>query len=221
MKISSPIREAALLAAALALSGCSSEGGTGWQQFYDAAKMSFSSSGNSVTLDQAASIPYASIGVRVGDGPEQILVLAADMQGGRLWTSSAHIALSTRGGRIVRSSGLEHNLSGSAGGAELADFADPDAAPREITRLVDLHDLNLFSVTLKCRIEPRGSDPVTILGSEIKTHRVEETCMAERPDWSFTDMFWMDDSGFVWKSVQHIHPDFDAVTIEILRPPAG
>lgn len=215
----SPIRKAALLAAALALSGCSSESGTGWQQIYDAAKMSFSGSQDSVTLEQAAAIPYASIGVRVGDGQELILVLAADMQESKLWTSAARIAISTRGGRIERSSGLPHNLSGSSGGGALSDFADPNARSRDVTRQMDFRDLNLFSLTVKCHIEPRGADPVTILGTQIKTHRVEETCRSEQPDWSFTDIFWMDDSGLVWKSVQHIHPDFDPVTLEILRPP--
>jgi hypothetical protein len=221
MKISSPIRSAALALAALALSACSSEGNMGWRQIYDAAKMSLGGDAGAVTLEQASAISYASIGVRIGDGPEQMLVLAADMQGGRLWTSSAHIALSTRGGRIVRSSGLPHNLSGSEGGDALAGFADANARPREIVRQVDLQDLNLFSVALQCHIESKGADPVTILGAKIETHRVEETCRSERPDWSFTDIFWMDDSGFVWKSVQHVHPDLDAVTIEVLRPPAG
>lgn len=215
----SPIRNAAL-ATALMLAGCSSEGSTGWQQIYEAAKLSFNSDAGAITLQQASAIPYASIGVRVGDGPEQILVLAADMQGDRLWTSSAHIALSTRNGRIVRTSGLPHNLSGSVGGDALSGFADPGARPRDITRQVDLRDLNLFAVTLRCHIETRGEDPVTILGAQIKTHRVEETCRSEQPDWSFTDSFWMDGSGFVWKSVQHVHPDFDPIEIEILRPPA-
>lgn len=221
MKTLSPIRSAAMAAAVLTLSACSSEGNVGWRQIYDAAKMGFSADAGGITLQQASAIPYASIAVRVGDGPEQMLVLAADMQSGRLWTSSAHIALSTRGGRIVRTSGFAHNLSGSVGGEALSDFADPDAHPRDIPRQVDLRDLNLFSVVLQCRIQSRGRDPVTILGAQIKTHRVEETCRSERPDWSFTDIFWMDDSGFVWKSVQHVHPDLDPVEIEILRPPAG
>ncbi len=217
MKTSSPIRKAALLAAVLALAGCSSEGGTSWQQMYEAAKASFSGDAGDVTLQQASAVPYASIGVRVGDGPEQMLVLAADMQGGRLWTSAAHMALVTRDGRIVRTAGLAHNLSASTGGGP-AGFADPDA--RTLTRKVDFWDLNLFDVTLQCRIAPRWPEPVTILGARIKTHRVEESCKSARPDWSFTDVFWIDDSGLVWKSVQHVHPGLDPVTVEVLRPPA-
>jgi Group 4 capsule polysaccharide lipoprotein gfcB, YjbF len=221
MKRRSPILDAALIAAALALSGCSSESNTGWDQLYDAANAMLSGDGGAITLKQAASVPYASMGVRVGDRAEEMVVLASETQGGRLWTSAAHIALLTRGGRIVRTSGFARNLSAVSGDDPLPAFADANAAARAIKRQVDFWDLNLFAVTLDCRIESKGNDPVTILGAEIKTHRVEESCTSERPDWSFTDIFWMDNSGLVWKSVQYIHPGLDPIETEILRPPAG
>ncbi|HUJ03863.1 MAG TPA: YjbF family lipoprotein [Rhizomicrobium sp.] len=193
----------------------------GWSELYGAAGQMFSGGEGGVTLKEAAAVPYASMGVRVGDGPEAMVVLASDSDGQRLWTSAAHIALLTHGGRIVRSSGFAHNLSAVTGTDPLPAFADPDAGPREVTRQVDFWDMNLFAVTLSCRIESKGDDPVTILGATINTHRVEESCTATRPDWSFTDTFWMDKSGLVWKSVQHINPALDPVETEILRPPSG
>jgi hypothetical protein len=220
MKMRSPIREA-VLAGALLLAGCSSDGDTSWQDIYGAAKLAFSGDGGAITLKQAASVPYASMGVRMGDGPEQMVVLASDAQSGQLWTSAAHIAVETRGGRIVRTSGFAHNLSAVAGDDPLAAFADPAAPARDTVRQIDFQDMNLFAVTLHCHIESEGSDPVTILGARIKTLRIEETCHSEKPDWSFTNVFWMDTSGLVWKSVQHIHPDLDPLETEILRPPGG
>ncbi len=219
MPMPSPIREAALIACALMLTACSSDSNTDWSQLYQAAKLTFASDAGTVTLKDAASVPYASLGVRVGDGGETMVVLASDMQSGQLWTSSARAALLTRGGRIVRTSGFAHNLSAFAGDDPLPAFRDPAAAPVETTRQVDFWDMNLFSVTLHCRIASRGEDKVTILGSAIATHRVEESCTSDRPDWSFTNIFWMDRSGLVWKSVQYIHPDFDPLETEILRPP--
>jgi len=215
----SPLREAALIGALL-LAGCSSENDTGWQQIYEAGQMMFAGDAGTITLKQAASVPYASMGVRVGGGPEQMVVLASGGGAGQLWTSAAHIAIETRGGRIIRTSGFEYNLSAVAGGDPLAAFADPNAPAREDTRQADFRDMNLFAVTLHCHIESKGADPVTILGAVIKTHRIEEICKSEKPDWSFTNIFWMDASGLVWKSVQHIHPDLDPLTTEILRPPA-
>jgi len=220
MKTRSPILEAALFCALL-VSGCSSGSGTGWEDVYDAAKLAFSGDGGTVTLKQAASVPYASMGVRVGDGPQAMVVLASSDQAGRLWTSAAHVAIQTRGGRIVRTSGFAHNLSAVSGDDPLPAFADADAGPRDLTRQVDFWDMNLFAVTLHCHIESKGADPVAILGTTIKTHRIEERCESETPDWSFTNMFWMDGSGLVWKSRQYIHPGLDPLETEILRPPEG
>ena len=218
---SSPIREAVLIACALGLASCSSDSGADWSQLYEAAKLTFASDAGSVTLKEAAAVPYASMGVRVGDGAQAMVVLASGMQSEELWTSSARIALLTRGGRIVRTSGFAHNLSAFAGDDPLPLFRDPAHAPVETTRQVDFWDMNLFAVTLHCRIASRGEDKVSILGASIDTHRVEENCTSEKPDWSFTDTFWMDKSGLVWKSVQYVHPGLDPLETEILRPSAA
>ena len=39
-------------------------------------------------------------------------------------------------------------------------------------------------------------------------------------DPEFTDTFWVGASGLVWKSIQHIHPNFDPLDLEVLRPPS-
>ena len=59
-----------------------------------------------VTRDQAAAIPYASMGYRLDDGIRALLVLATDANGEQLWTSAAHVVIVTRDGRIVRTVGL-------------------------------------------------------------------------------------------------------------------
>jgi hypothetical protein len=58
------------------------------------------------------------------------------------------------------------------------------------------------------------------LGQAIGTYRIDESCSGERPEWRFTDSFWVDgDNGMVWRSRQHVHPNGAVVETEIFRPP--
>ena len=95
--------------AAVGLASCSSDSTSDWSMLFEAAK-SYWKGPASISVEQAATIPYATIGIRLDDGPQGLLVLATDVSGDRFWTSGQHIALRTRAGRIVQSVGLGHDL---------------------------------------------------------------------------------------------------------------
>src|SRR4051812_32993241 len=61
-----------------------------------------SSQPSSIKREEAARVPYASIGIRVDDGPQNMLVLATATGDDLLWTSSAQVAIVTRAGRILK-----------------------------------------------------------------------------------------------------------------------
>ena len=116
----------AVTLAAIFLAACSSEGlrfRISWSDFSNTLAAPLIKPSSDVTLDQAKAVPYASLGVKVGDGPQAMLVLA-DGTGPELsWTSASHISLITRDGRIIGSAGFEHNLSGfQSRTAERSDF---------------------------------------------------------------------------------------------------
>ena len=108
-------RRSLAAAALLALAGCSSgdSGNSNYSQFYQLAKQSLSASfGNvRVTRDQAASIPYASMGFSLDGGNQMLLVLGTDSNGEQLWTGPSHAVIVTRDGRIIRTVGLGHDRS--------------------------------------------------------------------------------------------------------------
>jgi hypothetical protein len=205
---------------ALFLAGCGSQSGApDWGQMYDMIHGQITGSANNVTLEQAASIPYATLGVRIGDGQQAIVVLAGGAGGDQLWTSRARIAITTRHGRVIKTAGLPRNI-------DTVSYSDRDPVleaaqggpPRESTRSSDFWDLNRYQVPLHCVAASKGPEAVTILGKSIATTRVDETCQSSTMDWSFTDSFWIGASGLVWKSIQHYHPDYDPLEIEVLRP---
>jgi hypothetical protein len=216
----------AALALALLAAGCSSStsGDTNYSQFYEIMRQSLSASvGNArVTREQAAAIPYASMGYSVDGGNQTMLVLGTDNGGDLLWTSPAHVVIVTRDGRIVRTLGLGHDLASLTSRSQQTIPAPATAiqAPFATTRLEDFPELGLYGAIVSCRARSVGRQAIKILGEAIPTVRVDEACQSSNPDWSFVDSYWVDrDNGTVWRSRQHVHPKGGVIATEILRPP--
>lgn len=209
---------AVAFSAAWGLAGCSSEQGD-WGQVLNIVEAAFGPGGG-VTMQQAAAIPFATLGVRVGDSTEDILVLAGTTNGQRLWTNASHVVLQTRDGRILRTAGLPHNrtdirlLRGDGGPPPLQGSA-------ETTWEEDFGDLHKYSIVVSCHSTVKGSEGVKNFTSVIPTTRVDEDCRSDQLDWSFTNSYWISPKdGLAWKSIQYISPKLDPVTIELLRPPS-
>jgi hypothetical protein len=208
------------------MTGCSStnSGNSSYAQFFQIVRQSWAASFGKirVTREQAAAIPYASLGYTIDGGNQDLLVLATNSGGDLLWTSAAHVVIVTRDGRIIRSVGLGRDVSNVTSRDErgLPSPGTAGQAPFSSTRLEDFPDLGLYGVRLSCRAQLAGRQNIKILGQPIATIRVDESCSSRNPDWSFTDNFWLDkDSGFIWRSRQHVHPKGTQVEIEIFRPP--
>jgi hypothetical protein len=219
------VRRSLAAAAALLLAGCgsTSSGNTNYAQFYQLAKQSLSASfGNiRVTREQAAAIPYASMGYSLDDGNQQLLVLGTDTGGELLWTGPSHAVIVTRDGRIVRTVGLGHDLAGLTMRNGVAPApATAVNGPFTTTRLEDFPELGIYGAQVSCRAHLAGQQKINILGQAITTNRVEEACQSTKPDWSFVDIYWVDtDNGLVWRSRQHIYPKGGEIETEIFRPP--
>jgi len=86
---------------------------------------------------------------------------------------------------------------------------------------VDFRDLRKFRVGISGRFAKSGSKSISILGTKLDTLVVIETCQSRELGWEFINKFWVgNQSGFVWRSEQRIHPKLDPIVIEIFRPPA-
>lgn len=208
-----------IVAVATLLYGCSSESGTDISDLWKIAKISLGSDDQEVTLQQAASTPYASIGVRLGKNPQQILVLASDNGQQQLWTSAARIAVLTQNGRVIRTAGLPKNLSGFAprAGQQIAPIAG-----NSVSYLADFADMGAYSIEVSCHAVAAGAESINILGATINADHVDEECLAPKIGWAFTNSYWVDPSGKItWRSIQYFHPETDPLEIVTLRPIAG
>jgi len=213
-----PGRSAGLAIALLILAACSSGQSTNWSEVFTAAFHSIRSDRPGITLEQAASVPYASVGVRVDGGNEILLALAGKTGTEALWTSASRIVLLTRNGRIVRTAGIEHNLT-EARIVEGSRGAPPTDVSASSRWELDFADLNLYSVQVRCTSVVRGPETVKNFTVNIPTIHVDETCRSDQLDWSFVNSYWISPTtGLTWRTIQYVNPKMGPIEVEILRP---
>jgi len=196
--------------------GCSSGGNADLRSIASVIRLSLGPA-QRVTLKQAAAIPYASIGIRLGTGPQAIATLATDDGGQRLWASGQKVMIvTTRSGQIQRTVGLPYNLTWlmQSGSTE----ANPSA--RRSTWSADFADVGIYGAAIQCDALASANVQISILGNRIATRRTLVRCVATQLNWSFQNAYWTDlRTGLVWRSIQHVHPKLDPIEIETLRPP--
>lgn len=212
------------IAPTIPLAGCGSSdfGGSYWTDYLKVARQSISASftPQKVTREQAASVPFASLGYAVNGGSQQMLVLATSSNGDQIWTAASRVVLAMHDGRVLRSVNLPHDLAATTptGTAEPLPLATALKGSFISTRLVDLPDIGIYQLELSCQTTMRGSQAVDIIGTRMDLKLVQERCESRKHTWSFVNDYWLDpQSGFIWRSVQHVHPR-TTLTIEILRP---
>ena len=210
------------LAAALLLTGCGTQSGA-WGQYFQIVRESWRNTTGSgvITMEQAAAVPYASLAYRVNGSNEAMLVLATDTNGDQMWTAASRVVLLTRDGRVLRSVGLPRDKGGTA--PEQSNMLPAPAqalkGPVRSRRQADFPDIGMHNLILNCVATARRREVITILGTAIATTRVDESCESLSPRWRFTDQYWLDTDGFVWQSLQHLHPVGTRIQIKIMRPP--
>jgi len=174
----------------------------------------------SVGRDEAAQVPFASIGVRSDNGPQLLLVLATDTAGDLLWTSAARVSLVTRAGRIVKTAGFHDNLAATR---FLSDdpLAELGGIAMQSSRMIDLPEAGSYSVPVNSTYSVANIETIEILGTSLRTVPLIETNNCPALKWKFQNRFWRDpDTGFVWRSTQTVSPKGPTLTVEVLRPPA-
>jgi hypothetical protein len=199
---------------AMALAGC--QGGSNWERIGQLFRMQIQSIGGpaEVQRDQVVAIPYATLGVQLGSSDQAMFVLQGKSGNDLQWVGGTQFAIATRGGRILRTAGFKFNLTGlqstdHAGGAESRDYR------------YDFADMNDYGIVVRCTLHDSGAERIVILGDAHETHHLIEDCTAAEIDWSFTNEYWVNPtSGFVWKSVQNVHPGLDSIILVTLRPAA-
>jgi len=173
---------------------------------------------DNVTREKAASVPYASIGIRLGSSQEAMLLLATSSGDNLHWQAGTQYVIGTRDGHVTHTVGFAHNLDGLQGPIPDSRSVAPERGG-SYHYLYDMVDMGKYGVFASCTQRDEGAEQVVIIGIAHDTRHIVEDCRAQQLHWRFSNDFWRDAAtGYVWKSVQNFRPDMDALTLEILRP---
>jgi hypothetical protein len=170
--------------------------------------------------DYPDKLPYASIAVSIKNNRKALLVLSKVDQGELHWMSADRGVLVTRNGRLIRTVGMPENLAGTefigADFFEEAGSLDGFASPRK--RLIDISPGNRFGMVVEASLVRGPKEIVTINKRQYETVRLVEKCVVPQLSWEFQNVYWMDDLGMIWRSIQHTVPGSPAIEMEVTKP---
>lgn len=174
-----------------------------------------------VTDDQVANLPYASLYARINEGPRIFVVLGYDEHAQQKWITQDKAMLVMQHGRLVKTLGLVNNLDDVSNLAQ-----DPLADPLHLqndaswTRIVQWHEKAQVRAASATSRFQRGDDAVLDIAGERVPCRVWiETVRMESLGAEWQNTFWIDNrDGTVLQAHQMLAADAFPVNTTILKP---
>ncbi|ORM64795.1 hypothetical protein PRCB_24695 [Pantoea rodasii] len=174
-----------------------------------------------VTDQQVADLPYASLYARINDGPRIFVVLGYDEQGQQKWITQDKAMLVMQHGRLVKTLGLVNNLD------DISNLAqDPLADTLHLqngaswTRVVQWREKEKVRAATALSTFQRGDDAVlSIAGERVPCRVWIETVHIDSLGAEWQNTFWIDNrDGTVLQANQMLAADAFPVNITLLKP---
>jgi hypothetical protein len=151
---------------------------------------------------------YSFIKVRFGRGPVSILILAYVEDNVYEWSGLDDVSIYTLNGRVIKTSGLQSNIE------IISPTVKSPSAAIDYYESINLYNPDLYSVTLNSSVAS-NPDTFTKFGTRVNALRVREDVEVELINWKRSNYYYYNqDSKFVEKTKQHIHPRLPVIHIE-------
>ncbi len=189
----------------------------GYFQAFNSIKQLIKGGENNIQPEVITNIPYASMLVKIGNGPTALMILEKVADKDYTWLSADGVYLVIRNGRIIKTHGLPNNLK-----EKLSAFNNWN---EELYDDYDLISYNSYSdpVLNNLRVVSnhamKGEIEVELMFETKQLILIEESIESDEVGWRKTNTYWIDESNFVWKSVQHISPRLPEIYIEVTKKP--
>lgn len=192
---------------------------TGYGQAFEAIRGAlFGFENTLVTRDLVDTIPYASMMVKVGKGTPALMILESINRDETNWISADNVYFKLNKGKIIQTSGLLNNLVRVE-----SPYYSSDLKQRIEEEYYAYYSYNkpvADNIKLTVSREVKELENVVILGNEMELLLVEEELINRYLGWKIKNMYWMDEEGFVWKSIQTISPKIPPIEISITKKPS-
>lgn len=165
-----------------------------------------------VTEDELRANPGKYLRVNIRDlGAWDTLVVAGSNGARTTWIGASGISVTVENGVVVATRGLPRDLMG-------ADASDTARALQSGGgTYIRQHDFltdqdQILSFALECTVEVKGAEMVNRLGQGIPAVRFEELCRSD--GLTLTNVYWMDGSRKIIRSLQAVSPDAGYLQID-------
>ncbi|MFL2706890.1 MAG: YjbF family lipoprotein [Gammaproteobacteria bacterium] len=189
----------------------------GYTQAYSALKQYFTGFQNTIEPQVIKNIPYASMLVKIGNGPTALMILESKNNDDYSWVSADGVYLIINNGKIIKTHGLSNNLNETLTPSIIWSddlYDNKDFVSYRSFSLPTLNNLKVISSYSK-----NTPSDVELMFTKKKLTLIEEQIHSKEVGWSALNQYWVDDSNFVWKSVQNISPRLPEVHIEVTKKP--
>jgi len=172
-----------------------------------------------ITTDLIKNIPYASLTLKIGKGPKGLLILESTNNQIDTWISADGVYILTHKGKVIRTSGLEHNLIEFISQNE--SFRNINLDSMEVFNEYYSYD-NPYHRNLKAtvKVTKRGKEIVKLFDKETELILIEELIENKKIGWKVRNKYWVDENNFVWKSYQNLSPKLPVFEIEVTKKPS-
>lgn len=164
-----------------------------------------------------SNIPYASMLVRIGRGPESLMILESIQKDQYTWVSADGVYFVTKEGRIIKSSGLSNNLFHKE--SVLLKWEDIIYGKQIYTSYFSFSNPTLQNLKVNTTYQYFDFYKETLVFGDKDLSLIKENLFSDAIGWDEENKYWIDKNGFVWKSVQHISPKLPPIYIEVTKKP--
>ena len=134
-----------------------------------------------------------------------------------LWVSADGVYLITNNGKIIQTYGLINNLK-----EKLSPILNWDEDLYENKEFVSYYSYNppaLNNLKVISTFTFKGKEKIDLMFSDKNLNLIEEKITSNEIGWNETNLYWVDENNFVWKSVQNISPKLPEIYIEVTKKP--
>ena len=163
-------------------------------------------------------IPYASALLKIGNGSQGLVILESLNDNEQTWVSADGLFFVLKKGRIIRTAGIENNLTDLKTNVEIKLNQE---IVNNYYQYFSFDNPKLIDLRITARQINKGYQTVKLFnGQEKNLFLIEEIIESEFHGWKFSNKFWLDGDGSIVKSIQKISPKLPFFEIEITKKPA-
>ena len=192
----------------------------GYSEAYSAVKnVLFGYDPMLISNDTISSIPYASLILKIGKGPEGLLILQSKENHNESWVSSDGALFVINRGKITKTAGIENNLKRLLYSDE-SITQNLDNNKNTYLAYYSYDSPPLIDLRVEAKLINKGKERTKLRFGERELNLIEEHITNQQIGWRAVNKYWIDDQNYVWKSEQSISPRLPTIYYEITKKPS-